>query len=64
MKLKDIYKTYDQIDKDVSDTGILQTSAPAPIPKKKKKKKQIKHGSYFRKRMSDYDQALEEAYED
>lgn len=35
-----------------------------PVKKKKKRKKTIKAGSYFRKRMTDYDKLLEEAYQD
>ena len=60
MNIKSAYKFL--TGKDENDTEEDEYDFE-PMPKKKKKKrKSIKHGSYFHKRIPDYDEMLKEAY--
>lgn len=61
MNIRNAFKALGSKDED----EVEQLAMPMkPKKKKKKKKKQVKHGSYFRKHFTDYDEMLEEAYGD
>ena len=66
MKIRKAFKFLtDDVEED-QETLMKRERKFKPIPgkKKKKRKKSVPHGSYFRKRMTKYDEMLKEAYED
>jgi len=55
--IKKYFGRYDETE-DESETALKKNYAPPP---KKKKKKKISAGSYFKKKRTGYEKALEEA---
>ncbi len=66
MKIRSAFKFLAE-DEEEEDQELMikheRKSKPIRGKKKKKRKKSVPHGSYFRKRMTEYDELLKEAYE-